>query len=268
MTFAIGRRFVIVDGVERWKDADVERRRAGARGAGRRRRPSPSSRARTAARRRPAGSPGGPKAGGDVSAEADASSRGSCPSGRPPRRAQLGLELEPGAAQALVAARRRAPAAPAARAREARARARRRARGSGAEEVEELAASSAERKAWSLADALVARDGAAALAAYLELRAQGERLPRPALLDPTRPCGTRSRSSPVWRPARARRRSGAGCGCRARPPSASSRTRAATDRDVLRGALRRLADLELDSRGGRALEEDTAAARAILAIAR
>ena len=24
MTFAIGRRFVIVDGVERWKDADVE----------------------------------------------------------------------------------------------------------------------------------------------------------------------------------------------------------------------------------------------------
>ena len=24
MTFAIGRRFVIADGVERWKDADVE----------------------------------------------------------------------------------------------------------------------------------------------------------------------------------------------------------------------------------------------------
>src|SRR3954467_9613223 len=26
MTFAIGRRFLIVDGVERWKEADVERR--------------------------------------------------------------------------------------------------------------------------------------------------------------------------------------------------------------------------------------------------
>jgi hypothetical protein len=35
----------------------------------------------------------------------------------------------------------------------------------------------------------------------------------------------------------------------------------------LRGALDRLADLELASRGGEELDEDTAATRAILAIA-
>src|SRR5690606_10802012 len=42
------------------------------------------------------------------------------------------------------------------------------------EQIDEIAASSAERKAWTLADALVARDAAAATRAYLELRAQGE----------------------------------------------------------------------------------------------
>ena len=43
------------------------------------------------------------------------------------------------------------------------------------EQLDELAASSAERKTWSLADALVAGDGPAATRIYLELR-QGERL--------------------------------------------------------------------------------------------
>ena len=40
-----------------------------------------------------------------------------------------------------------------------------------------LTARSAERKAWSLADTLLGGDRAAAARAYLELRAQGERLP-------------------------------------------------------------------------------------------
>ena len=44
-------------------------------------------------------------------------------------------------------------------------------------EVEELTAASAERRAWSLADALVGHDPQAAVRLYLELRAQGERLP-------------------------------------------------------------------------------------------
>ncbi len=46
----------------------------------------------------------------------------------------------------------------------------------GLEQIEEMTANSSERKSWTLADALVARDGASATRAYLELRQQGERL--------------------------------------------------------------------------------------------
>ncbi len=53
----------------------------------------------------------------------------------------------------------------------------RRGRRSDAAEVEELTAPSAERRAWTVADALVAGDRAAAVRAYLSLREQGERLP-------------------------------------------------------------------------------------------
>src|SRR5207245_451381 len=45
-----------------------------------------------------------------------------------------------------------------------------------AEAVEELTARSAERRAWTLADALVARDAPAALRTYEALTAQGERI--------------------------------------------------------------------------------------------
>ena len=48
----------------------------------------------------------------------------------------------------------------------------------GVEEVEAAAAPSAERQVWGLVDALVARDGQGATRAFLELRAQGETLPR------------------------------------------------------------------------------------------
>ena len=46
-----------------------------------------------------------------------------------------------------------------------------------ASEIDELTAPSAERKAWSLADALLGGDAAAATRLYLALRAQGERVP-------------------------------------------------------------------------------------------
>ena len=46
-----------------------------------------------------------------------------------------------------------------------------------AAEVEAMSAPSAERRAWSLADALVAGDAQAATSIYLALRAQGERVP-------------------------------------------------------------------------------------------
>src|SRR2546423_926840 len=47
----------------------------------------------------------------------------------------------------------------------------------GVEEVAESCAGSAERKLWTLADALVAGDRKAATRALIELRQQGERLP-------------------------------------------------------------------------------------------
>ena len=48
----------------------------------------------------------------------------------------------------------------------------------GVEEVEAAAATSAERQVWGLVDALVARDGPGGTRTFLELRAQGEALPR------------------------------------------------------------------------------------------
>ena len=46
-----------------------------------------------------------------------------------------------------------------------------------ADAVERLTASSAERRAWTVADAIVAGEARAAVTAYLQLRQQGERLP-------------------------------------------------------------------------------------------
>ena len=43
--------------------------------------------------------------------------------------------------------------------------------------MEELTAPSAERKVWTLADALLGADGAQAVSLFLELRSQGERVP-------------------------------------------------------------------------------------------
>ena len=134
------------------------------------------------------------------------------------------------------------------------------------DQIEALTARTAERRAWNLADALVARRSASAAATYLQLRAQGERLPtlvywmtrrlRQALevvdrLDSGEP------------PAQVKR------GLRM-PTKAADRFLAdarGADRAALRLALEQLAALELDSRGGRALPEDTAALRAILAVA-
>jgi DNA polymerase-3 subunit delta len=133
------------------------------------------------------------------------------------------------------------------------------------EQLDELAASSAERKSWSLADALVAGDGAAATRTYLELRAQGERLTgllyqmarrvREAL-DVADRLETGESAAQVRRGLRM-------------PSKAAERFVAdvqRTDRDSLRRALEHLADLELDSRGGRAVPDDTAALRTLLRI--
>src|SRR4051794_32747461 len=178
MTFAIGRRFLIVDGVERWKDADVESLLAPtlagmapdttvaffAREEGRTKAPAKL----TAAVK---------KAGGDVVAEAALKSR-ELPKWVAGEGERLGLRIDLAAAKALVAqvGERQQRLL-----RELEKLALEHGEGAtiGVEEVEGAAAVSAERQVWALVDALVARDRPHATRAFLELRAQGETLPRP-----------------------------------------------------------------------------------------
>ena len=138
----------------------------------------------------------------------------------------------------------------------------------GPAEVEEIAAPSAERRTWTLADALVAGDTQAATRVYLTLRAQGERVPgllywmaqrvRTAL----EIAQALDRGEP---PAQIKRR--------LRMPSRAADRLIADARSSgsaqLQRALEQIADLELASRGGGAgaTSEDTAAVRAIQEIA-
>ena len=180
MTFAIGRRFVIADGVERWKEADVDagRRRDGGRWTPRRS-PSPSSPARRAAPRRPTALHKAVEAaGGDVAAEMALKARELPQLARRRRPRELGVELDD---QARPRARRaRSASASSGCMRELEKLALEHGAGraaSASRRSRSRCASSAERKAWTLADALVAGDEKTATRALLELRQQGERLP-------------------------------------------------------------------------------------------
>lgn len=265
MTLGMARRFVIVDGAQRWKDSDLDALVAAlshldtdttvaffAREDTRAKAPARLHRAVT-------------EAGGDVSAETSAKPW-ELPRWVAARAREQGLEMESGAAKALVAQvgerqqrllreleKLALALGPGARV--------------GPEDVEELAASSAQRKAYSLADAVVARDGAAMVRLYLELRAGAERLPgllgtiTRRVRDALEVVGRLEAGEPAAQVKRSLRM----------PPRAADRfvehSRRA-DRDVLRSALGHLADLELDSRGGRPLElEDTVALRTLLRIA-
>src|SRR5205085_2536573 len=134
--------------------------------------------------------------------------------------------------------------------------------------VEELTAASAERRAWSLADALVAGDADSALRLYLALRAQGERVPGLIYWISTRVRSALAVAQALDAgdaPAQIKR------GLRM-PSRAADRLIADARRsgaDKLRRALEEIADLELASRGGvsGAAGEDTAALRAIQKIA-
>src|SRR4051812_21370826 len=265
MTFATGRRFVIVDGVERWKDKEVEANLANviaamppdttvaffAREEGRTKAPAALH---TAVK----------KAGGDINAEGAVKPWELAKWVREQGR-RLGLDIDAAGAQALVAhvgdRQQRLL-----RELETLALELGEGAGVGPEEVDARSADSAERKIWSLADLLVAGDGAAAARSYLELRAQGERLP--GLL--------------YWMTQRVRQAHEVACRLDAgEPPAEIKRTlrmppKAAerfiadarrADAASLRAALVALADLELSSRGGSELEEDTAALRTIAEIA-
>jgi DNA polymerase-3 subunit delta len=175
MTFAIGRRFIIVEGTERWKDKEMDALEAAlaaiapdttvtffAREDGRLKAPK---RLQDAVK----------KAGGDISAEQSVKPW-ELPKWAVAQAKQLGLDLSPEAARMLVA-----------HVGERQQRLLRELEKLAldldpgvhidADMVLELTAASAERKAWALADALLSGNAAMATRTLLQMRAQGERLP-------------------------------------------------------------------------------------------
>jgi DNA polymerase-3 subunit delta len=143
------------------------------------------------------------------------------------------------------------------------------------EDVERRAAHSAEWRAFSLADALVAGDPRGATLSYLRVREQGERLAGLTYLMAQR---LREALTIALRLREGESVAEVRRGLRM-PPRAAERfvdDVARSDPDRLRQALAALADLELDSRGGAAIgssrsalanmSEDTLALRAIETI--
>jgi DNA polymerase-3 subunit delta len=144
-----------------------------------------------------------------------------------------------------------------------------------AEDIERQAAHSTAWRAFSLADSLVGGDAGEAMRSYLRLRAQGERLSGLVYLMAQRlrdAEGVSVRIQAGEAPAEIKR-------TLRMPPRAAERfiaDVARTEPENLRAALCRIADLELDTRGGAplsesrtplsSLEEDTLAMRAILAV--
>jgi DNA polymerase-3 subunit delta len=265
MTFAIGRRFLIVDGVERWKEADL------------------------AAHLLPALASIGPdttiaffareegrykvsaalikaveKAGGSVAAERTLKAK-ELPAWLRAEAQRLGVTLDRDAAQALVAhvgerqqrllrelEKLALELGPGARI--------------GAEEVDLVAAHSAEHQVWGLVDTLVAGDGAATIAAYLELAAQGESLARlvPLLARRVREVlAIALRLETGEAPAQIKASMKGNAWALDRRISEARRS----DADRLGRTLELLADLELAAHGASELSDATEAIRAITRIA-
>jgi DNA polymerase-3 subunit delta len=136
----------------------------------------------------------------------------------------------------------------------------------GAEAVEESCATSAERKVWTLADALVAGDRRTSVGLLLELRQQGERVT--GLIYKM---ANRLRDAVAIAEALQAGQSAAQVKKSLRmPPRAADKfvkDVAARDVEALRRALAAMADLEVESRGGD-LSEDTEVVRAVLIATR
>jgi DNA polymerase-3 subunit delta len=268
MTFAMGRRFIILDGAERWKEKDLDLLEAAmaemppdttiaffARDEGRAKAPKRLHDAVL-------------KAGGEVGVE-ESVKPWELPKWVIARARELQLSLEPDAARALVQH---------VGDRQQRLMRELEKLSLGAEpgavttidaaDIDQLTAASAERKAWSLADALLAGDPQAATRVYLALRDQGERVP--GLI--------------YWMSQRLRVAHDVACAIEAGEPVAQIKRNLrmpsrAADRliaearrsgsDRLRQAIVEIADLELASRGGASggAGEDTAALLAIQRIA-
>ncbi len=266
LTFALGRRFVIVDGVERWTDKQLDPLEAAltdlppdttiaffAREDGRTKAPPKLHEAVK-------------QAGGDIAAEQSVKPW-ELPKWVIARGRELGLQIESDTARALIAhvgdrqqrllrelEKLALYAGPGARV--------------DSTMVDELTAPSAEHRAWSLADAIVAGDAQAATALYLTLRSQGERLP--GLL--------------YWMSQRVRTAHEVAAALEAGEPASQVKRKLrmpskAADRliadagrsgsDSLQRTIEQLADLELASRGGGSggAGEDTVALLAIQRVA-
>ena len=269
MTFAIGRRFLIVDGVERWKDADVDRIVAPAlvgiapettiaffaREDGRAAAPPKLHQAVRAV-------------GGDVAAETMLKAQ-DLPRWLVGEAKRLGVELDGAAARALVGhvgdRQQRLLRELEKLALEHFDPTRAGAITIGVEDVDAVAADSAEHQAWGLVDALVAGDRQTAVRRLVELRAQGESLPRLIPLIARRlrdllgfAARLESGESPVQVKA----------STKGSPWAIDRRLKEARRADParLRAALVTLSELELASRGGNELDDDTNALRALRAI--
>jgi DNA polymerase-3 subunit delta len=277
MTFAIGRRVIVVDGVERWKQAEVEQHLAPAMGE----MPPETTVALFAREENRGKAPAGvhdavKRAGGQIVEQATVKPWELGKWARA-QAARLGVTLDAAAANALVAQvggrQQRLLRELEKLALEVEIEGETQ-RVSG-EDIESRAAHSAEYRSFALADALVAGDTAQATLAYLRVRRQGERLAGLTYMMAQR---VREALQIALRLQAGESVSDVRRGLRM-PPRAAERfvaDVARADPDRLKRALGALADMELDSRGGAAigssrspyatLDEDTIALRTIEAI--
>lgn len=265
MTFAIGRRFLVVDGVERWKEAEVKEHLAPALKAiapdttiaffGR-----DEGRFKVCAALVTAVE----KAGGVVATEQVRKAK-DLPRWLQGEAEKLGIELDRDGAHALVAlvGERQQRLL-----RELEKLALELGAGAqiGRDVVEDTAAHSSERQVWGLVDALVAGDGPAATAAFLTLSAQGESVGRLVglLARRVRDVLTIAQRLEAGEAPPQIKKS-----LKMSPWAADRRIAEARRSDVYRlsRALETLADLELASHGNSELSDRTEAIRAIAAIA-
>ena len=269
MSFAMGRRFVIADGVERWKDADVEAVAAAMQGMDGETLTLALFGREEGRYKVPDGLRAAVEAAGGAIAVESGVKPWELPSWLQARAAEHGLELDKAGAKALVnqVGERQQRLL-----RELEKLALEHGEGAsiGETEIEESSANSAQRKIWTLGDALVAGDEKAAMRALVELRAQGERLPGLLynIANRLRDALKVAEALAAGQPASEARK-----GLRMSPRVAARFVEDVGKRDVesFRHALEVIADLELETRGGGAtqgaLQEDTQAVRAVLAAA-
>ena len=267
MTFAMGRRFVIADGVERWKEGEAEE-------VGRALASADPEMLTVAFFAREEGRHKAPqtlhdavkKVGGPIAAEMNVKAW-DLPKWLIEQAKQLKLDLDKDGAKALVAqvgdrqqrllreleklALEYGPGA-----------------SIGAEEVVESCATSAERKVWTLADALVAGDTQTSIELLVELRQQGERVTG-LIYNMVRRLRDAVAVAEALRagqaPAQVKK-------TLRMPPRAADKfvkDVSAREPESLRRALAAMSDLEASTRGhgGGGMTEDTAAVRAILSAA-